>query len=198
METVLGWVTQYGSISLFFLMMLGIVGLPVPDETLLVFSGYLIFKGTLEPVFTFSMAFLGSASGITLSYFLGRVYGLKLVHKYGRYFHLTEERYQKVHNWFEKIGRWSLFFGYYIAGVRHFTAMVAGASDLEYPRFAVFAYCGAFTWVLSFLSLGYFVGDRWESASEQFHRYILTGCLIIGVILGLYLLVRRISKMKRS
>jgi membrane protein DedA with SNARE-associated domain len=198
METVLGWVTQYGSVSLFFLMMLGIVGLPVPDETLLVFSGYLIFKGTLEPVFTFSMAFLGSVSGITLSYFLGRVYGLKLVHKYGRYFHLTEERYQKVHNWFEKIGRWSLFFGYYIAGVRHFTAMVAGASDLEYPRFAAFAYCGAFTWVLSFLSLGYFVGDKWASASEQLHRYILTGCLAIGVILGLYLLVRRISHMKRS
>ncbi len=149
-------------------------------------------------MFTFSMAFLGSISGITLSYFLGRVYGLKLVHKYGRYFHLTEERYQKVHNWFEKIGRWSLFFGYYIAGVRHFTAMVAGASDLEYPRFAVFAYCGAFTWVLSFLSLGYFVGDKWASASEKLHRYILTGCLAIGVILGLYLLVRRISHMKRS
>ncbi len=76
--------------------------------------------------------------------------------------------------------------------------MVAGASDLEYPRFAVFAYCGAFTWVLSFLSLGYFVGDKWASASEQLHRYILTGCLAIGVILGLYLLVRRISHMKRS
>src|SRR5947207_58215 len=131
METVLGWVTQYGSISLFFLMMLGIIGLPVPDETLLVFSGYLIFKGTLHPVFTFSMAFLGSVTGITVSYYLGRVYGLKLIHKYGRYFHLTEERYQKVHNWFEKIGRWSLFFGYYIAGVRHFTAMVAGASGRE-------------------------------------------------------------------
>src|ERR1700690_3819557 len=62
METVLGWVTHYGSVSLFFLMMLGIVGLPVPDETLLVFSGYLIFKGKLNPVFTFTMALLGSAT----------------------------------------------------------------------------------------------------------------------------------------
>ena len=198
METLLAWIQNYGAVSLFFLMMLGIIGLPVPDETLLVFSGYLIFKGTLEPVFTFSMAFLGSVSGITLSYFLGRVYGLKLVHKYGRYFHLTEERYQQVHNWFEKIGRWSLFFGYYIAGVRHFTAMVAGASDLEYPRFAVFAYCGAFTWVLSFLSLGYFVGERWESASEQIHGYIVTGCVAIAVVLGLYLVARRILKLRRS
>src|SRR5216117_656444 len=130
-ETLLDWITNYGAISLFFLMMLGIIGLPVPDETLLVFSGYLIFKGKLHPAFTFSMAFLGSVTGITVSYFLGRVYGLKLIHKYGRYFHITEERYQKVHNWFERIGRWSLFFGYYIAGVRHFTAMLARASNLE-------------------------------------------------------------------
>jgi membrane protein DedA with SNARE-associated domain len=197
METLLGWVTHYGSVSLFFLTMLGIVGLPIPDETLLVFSGYLIFRGKLNPLFTFSMAFLGSVTGITVSYFLGRIYGLKLIHKYGRYFHFTEARFQKVHNWFERIGRWSLFFGYYIAGVRHFTAMVAGASALEYPVFAGFAYCGAFTWVLAFLSLGYFVGDRWERASEQIHRYTLIGGAAIGAILVLYLLARLIWKRSR-
>src|SRR2546427_234152 len=142
------------------------------------------------------MALLGSMTGITVSYLLGRIFGLKLIHKYGRYFHFTEERFQKVHAWFERVGRWSLFFGYYIAGVRHFTAMVAGASDLEYPRFALFAYFGAFTWVSVFLSFGYFVGDQWEGASQQIHRYILTGCLVIGVILGLYLLARRILKLK--
>src|SRR6202035_3001186 len=180
METVLGWVTHYGSISLFFLMMLGIVGLPIPDETLLVFSGYLIFKGTLNPVFTFSMALLGAVTGITVSYFLGRIYGLKLIHNYGRYFHFTPQRFQKVHNWFERAGRWSLFFGYYIAGVRHFTAMVAGASALEYPIFAGFAYAGAFVWVLTFLSIGYFVGDRWQGASEQVHQYLLVGCIVLG------------------
>lgn len=194
METALGWVTHYGAISLFFLMMFGIIGLPIPDETLLVFSGYLIYKGTLNPVFTFTMAFFGSVAGITVSYLLGRYYGLKLIHKYGGYFHLTEERFRKVHNWFERIGRWSLFIGYYIAGVRHFTAMVAGASDLEYPLFAGFAYSGAFVWVLTFLSLGYFVGDRWAGASAQIHGYLVTGCIVAGVMVGLYFLARKILK----
>ena len=194
METALGWVTQYGSISLFFLMMLGVVGLPIPDETLLLFSGYLIHRGTLDPVSTFSMALLGSMTGITVSYLLGRIYGLRLIHKYGRYVHFTEERFKKVHSWFERAGRWSLFFGYYIAGVRHFTAMVAGASDLEFRVFAGFAYSGAFTWVSVFLALGYFLGDRWESASEEVHRYILAASVVIGVILGLYFLARRVSK----
>ena len=194
METMLGFVTQYGSVSLFFLMMLGIVGLPIPDETLLVFSGYLIFTHTLNPVFTFSMALLGSMTGITVSYLLGRFYGLKLIHRYGRYFHITEKRFWKVHNWFERAGRWSLVFGYYIAGVRHLTAMVAGASALEYPVFASFAYAGAFSCVLTFLSLGYFVGDRWQGASEQIHHYILVSCLVLGAILGIYLLTRYLWK----
>ena len=90
----------------------------------------------------------------------------------------------------ERAGRWSLFFGYYIAGVRHFTAMVAGASALEYPIFAGFAYCGAFVWVLTFLSIGYFVGDRWQGASEEVHRDLLVGCIVLGAILGIYLLAR--------
>jgi membrane protein DedA with SNARE-associated domain len=194
METALGWVGQYGAISLFFLMMLGIIGLPVPDETLLVFSGYLIFKGRLNPIFTFVMALLGSMTGITVSYFLGRIYGHKLIHKYGRYFHFTEERFTRVHNWFERVGRWGLFFGYYIAGIRHFTAMMAGASNLEYPVFSVFAYSGACTWVLAFLSLGYFLGDQWTGVSEKVHYYIMTGCVAIGVILALYFLARRVWK----
>jgi len=194
METVLGFVTQYGAVSLFFLMMLGIIGLPIPDETLLVFSGYLIHKGTLNPVATFGMAFLGGASGITVSYWLGRVYGFKLIHKYGRYFHLTEERFAKVHNWFERSGRWSLFFGYYIAGVRHFTAMVAGASELEYPVFATFAYSGAFIWVLSFLSLGYLIGDQWQRASENIHEYMAIAAIVMVAIVVIYFLARRIWK----
>lgn len=191
---MLGWVTQYGSVALFFFMMLGIIGLPIPDETLLVFSGYLIFTRTLNPIFTFSMAFLGSVSGITVSYFLGRIYGLELIHKYGRYFHFTEERFWKVHNWFERAGRWSLFFGYYIAGVRHFTAMVAGAAALEYPVFAGFAYSGALVWVLTFLSIGYFVGERWRGASEQIHRYILLGAIVLGAVLAISLLTRYLWK----
>jgi membrane protein DedA with SNARE-associated domain len=190
METALQWVTQYGAVALFFLLMLGVIGLPVPDETLMVFSGYLIFKGTLNPVATFSMALLGSVTGITVSYLLGRVYGLKLIQKYGPYFHLTETRYLQVHQWFERAGRWSLFFGYYIAGVRHFTAVVAGATGLEYPIFAAFAYAGAFTWVLAFLSLGYFLGDRWQGASEQVHEYLTEAVIAVAVIAAVYLAIR--------
>ena len=39
-QHVLHWISQYGYPAIFCLLMLGIVGLPVPDETLLTFTGY--------------------------------------------------------------------------------------------------------------------------------------------------------------
>jgi membrane protein DedA with SNARE-associated domain len=46
-QHVLAWIAQYGYLAIFSLLVLGIVGLPVPDETLLTFTGYLVFRGHL-------------------------------------------------------------------------------------------------------------------------------------------------------
>ncbi len=72
------WISAYGYFGIFVLLMLGIVGLPIPDETLLVFSGYLIFRGKLHPTGVFVAAFSGSASGISISYLLGDCWVLEL------------------------------------------------------------------------------------------------------------------------
>ncbi|MBV9296314.1 MAG: VTT domain-containing protein, partial [Acidobacteriaceae bacterium] len=73
---------------------------------------------------------------------------------------------------------WLLAAGYFIPGVRHFTALVAGMSDLEYRRFAGFAYAGAAIWVATFLTLGYLVGEEWQAALRLVHRYTLVLVLL--------------------
>jgi membrane protein DedA with SNARE-associated domain len=186
-EHIAQWIAAYGYPAIFVLLVFGIVGLPVPDETLLTFTGYLVFKGNLKLVPAFLAAFCGSACGITFSYILGRTFGLALIHRYGKYIHLTEERINYAHNWFERVGRWGLTFGYFVPGVRHFTAYAAGMSYLEAHEFAAFAYSGAFLWASTFLALGYFLGDRWEATSAQIHRYVLIACGAIMVLGGLYL-----------
>ena len=171
----------YGAPALFVLLMLGIVGLPVPDETLLVFCGFLIFKGTMHPATTWIFAWLGSACGITLSYTIGRTLGMTAVTRYGKYLHITEEKVNRMHVFFEGSGHWTLTFGYFIAGVRHFTAIVAGMSKLELPIFALFAWGGAALWVSTFLALGYLLGDKWEAAAEHAHQilsYVAAGAII--------------------
>ncbi len=180
LEFILQWIATYGYVAIYALLMFGIVGIPIPDETMLVFCGYLVSQGHLQPVPTLAVAFFGSISGITTSYILGRTLGLGFVHKYGRYVHLTESRLDYVHGWFNRIGHWALFAGYYIAGVRHFTAIVAGTSRLEFRAFAAYAWSGAFLWVCTFLAIGYFFGEHWKEAAAMVHENML---LISGVVL---------------
>src|SRR5512140_2586549 len=99
-ELFQAWLTTYGYFALFGALMFGIVGLPIPDETLLTLSGYLVFKGQFSFLLTFLTAFSGSVAGISLSYSIGRTGGYRLIHRYGRRFNITDERLQNVDRWF--------------------------------------------------------------------------------------------------
>ena len=188
---VLAWIAQYGYAAIFLLLVFGIVGLPVPDETLLTFTGYMVFKGHLWLPLAFAAALAGSLSGITVSFTLGRVFGLALVHRYGRYLRITEAHIARAHAWFERVGRWGLTFGYFIPGVRHVTAYAAGMSELEPRHFAQYAYSGGFLWVSTFIGLGYFLGDRWEDVLKHVHRYLLGGSIALGVLAAGYMAWRK-------
>ena len=88
MESVFSWINEYGYWALFTLLMLGVVGLPVPDESLLMFAGYLVSEGKLQFGPTMGTAFLGSACGISLSYILGWWIGPPIVLRFEQVFHL--------------------------------------------------------------------------------------------------------------
>jgi membrane protein DedA with SNARE-associated domain len=195
MDGVFAWVALHGYWALYLLLALGVVGLPIPDETLLVFTGYLIGRGTLHPAGAFAAAVAGAWTGISGSYMLGRTLGAGAVHRYGRYVHFTEARLIQVHSWFDRIGHWMLVIGYYIAGVRHFTAVVAGMSKLEFPTFMAYAWTGGALWVTTFLSLGYFLGENWRQVAELIHRYIgIASVAIIAAAIVWYLLWKRRAK----
>jgi membrane protein DedA with SNARE-associated domain len=194
---VLAWITQYGYLAIFFLLVLGIVGLPVPDETLLTFSGFLVYKGNFSLPLAFLAALAGSLCGITISYTLGRTFGIKLIHRYGRYLRITEAHVQKAHAWFARVGHWGLTFGYFVPGVRHLTAYAAGMSEVEPPQFALFAYTGGCLWVSAFLGLGYFLGDRWQAVEKNIEGYMKAVGLGLLILAAVYV-VWRILRARRS
>lgn len=183
MESLEYWISHYGYFAIYMLLVLGIVGLPIPDETMLTFAGYLIYKGHLAWFPTFAIALFGSITGITISYIIGRAAGHFLVEKYGYMIRLTHAKIQKIHWWFEKFGRWTLVIGYFIPGVRHFTAIVAGMAGFKVKHFILYAYAGALIWCTTFLSLGYFVGENWNFILSQFEirSDFFIGSLIIVI-----------------
>ena len=180
-EIAFQWITQHGYLGIFSLLVFGIVGLPVPDEWLLTFCGYLVFRHTLLFLPTFGSAFLGSACGITVSYALGHFLDTLILIRYGRLFHITPERLARVHSWFERRGRWTLLVGYFIPGVRHLTGYVAGVSELSFGNFALFAYTGAFCWAAIFITLGYVLGEEWNRVIGSLHQ---TKLIVIALGIG--------------
>ena len=83
-EILVGWLTQYGAISLFVLLIFGIIALPIPEETLMVLSGILIKKGGLYLMPTLTAGYLGHAATIASSKvfnaFLGDKYEKAFMH----------------------------------------------------------------------------------------------------------------------
>jgi membrane protein DedA with SNARE-associated domain len=191
MESAPVWISQYGYAALFLLLVLGIVGLPIPDETLLAFAGYLVFKGVLAWVPTVLTGFLGSVCGITVSYALGGSVGAYSVDRFGPWLRIKQAHMEQARKWFIHRGRLLLVFGYFIPGVRHLTAFVAGASRLSWKEFALFAYSGALLWSVTFITLGYVLEERWNRLSHTVHRIVLVIIVVFCVAAASYLLIRR-------
>lgn len=190
-DLILGWAGDYGYLAVFGLLMFGIVGLPVPDEVVLMFAGFLVSKGDLQLLPTLAAAVLGSACGITVNYGIGRIAGKRLTDRHGRWLRLSEGSLDRVRDWFSRVGKWGLTFGYFLPAVRHLMAVVAGSSRLSLKTFATFAYAGSLLWCSSFVLLGYLTGKEWRGVLRTFHRQVFLVMILLLIMGGAYLLVRR-------
>lgn len=190
-DTLTTWLTLYGPPSLFILLALGIIALPVPEETLLVTSGALMKNAQMDEFSTIIAALCGSILGITTSYLIGRTTSKFVIHRYGSWIGITEARLDQAHAWFEKYGKWSLFIGYFIPGVRHFTGLFAGITELKYSQFALYAYTGAIVWVSLFLTVGYTLGHYLPVIFEHIEIIVEVGLGILFLAGIIYLITRR-------
>lgn len=188
------WIIQYGSFALFALLAVGIICLPIPEDTLMIFAGILMNQGYLPIGWAILAALSGSICGITTSYFIGYKAGDFLIKKYGVYVGLTQARMEQVHWWFERFGGWFLVIGYFIPGLRHFTGLFAGFSAMEFRHFAFYAYIGAVAWVSLMLSVGYFFGHCCEQVFEVVENNVEIIVPLVGVLIIVYLLFKFSTK----
>lgn len=90
--------------------------------------------------------------GISMSYLLGNKLGTPFLRKFGPKLHLTEKRINTTRKLFDSFSPYILFIGYFIPGVRHITAYLAGINCLPYKKFALFTYSGAVLWGFTFVT----------------------------------------------
>jgi hypothetical protein len=102
-----------------------------------------------------------------------------------------ENRYNE---WFERFGKWTLVFGYFLTGIRHQVAIVAGTAKLRISAFALFAYAGALIWSATFISLGYFLEEQWTHIAGHAETIALILTALVCAAGAVYFLKRRLTQ----
>ena len=193
---------HYRYVGLFILLTFGMVGIPVPDEFLMTFSGFQTSLGRMGYGETLVIAALGSFLGMNFSYWIGRSLGIPFLHKVAPYLHLNERRIARAEHWFQRYGDRLIVIGYFFPGFRHFTAYFSGMSELHYGRYATLAGLGASLWSFTFITLGRILGEHWQKITFIMHRYLVRGGILLAIIVFLiyiYSVKRgRVSKGNRN
>ncbi|MBI0579186.1 VTT domain-containing protein [Neobacillus cucumis] len=175
---------------LFIGIFLELMALPISGEFLMSYAGYFVYQGKMNYIMALLTVFLAGGAGITVTYWIGRAGGYKLIERYGKYIHLGPERYRKTAAWFERSGSKLLIIAYFIPGIRHFTGYISGISKMPFRKFFISAYIGSFLWGFCFITLGKVLGPRWQVFHHAASKYFVIFIIIFALLLAGYFVYR--------
>lgn len=180
---------RYGYWVVFLGVMLENGGLPVPGETVLLFSGFLAYHGRLSLDRAIFTAIAGATLGDSLGYLIGRWGGTALVNRYRGRFLLSARRFDRAQAIFLRFGHWAVFVARFITGLRVIAGPLAGAFVIPYPRFLLFNFSGAVVWAFTIGWVGYLFGSNWQRLVRLFKQVdtaillaVVSAALIVWVV----------------
>lgn len=179
-------------------LMLESSGVPIANNTLLLFTGALASLGHLNIEVLTVVAIAGSIAGACLAYWLGVWGGRGVFLRIATFFRVKADKIAQAERWFQKSGLWMIFFSRMTPYVRPFACFPAGISALPFPRFFVSASVGSTLWCVAMLALGWGLGRRWGVALRMMQQYTIpTVCLVVVAIMlyffAVYMIKRRFS-----
>jgi membrane protein DedA with SNARE-associated domain len=177
-EALISLIPIYGPWIIFGIVSLESAGVPLPGETILVAAALLAATpGQINIVVVVLAAAAGAIVGDGMGYMVGRRLGLPFLCRYGRYIRLNEDRLLIGRYLFFQYGNAVVFFGRFIAVLRMFAALLAGANSLPAGRFFFFNITGGVCWACLFGFGAYAMGAE---------IYKISGTLSV-ISLGLFI-----------
>lgn len=193
LDLVISIIEENGYLGLYFWLWFGIFVIPVPNEVLLMSIGLASSMGSLHPILAFLVSYLGISTSFTTSYLLGRLVGrrlLRLLEKRKRFASSIESSMKLM----EKYHAFSLSLSCFLPGARNLVPFLYGMSRLPFRTFAIFAYSGAFIWVLIVFVLGYLFGDKMDAIIKYNGEALLIGGVVAAVlVLTVFLRKRKVK-----
>jgi membrane protein DedA with SNARE-associated domain len=147
-------VLQYGYLAIFVVIGLESAGLPLPGEAALIAASvYAGATGHLHIALVIGCAALGAIIGDNIGFWAGRRFGKTLLVKYGPLIHVSATRLKVGEYLFRQHGGKIVFYGRFVAFLRIFAAVLAGANNYSWRPFLIYNASGGLVWA-SLVGLG--------------------------------------------
>ena len=173
--------------------------LPLPSEIVIPFAAYKAGQGDLNVCIVVLAGTIGALSGSLINYPLAYYLGRPLVYKFagsrlGKLFLLSEEKVKHAEEYFIRNGKTSTFIGRLVPGVRHLISIPAGLAKMNLRDFILFTFIGAGIWNIILAIIGYYL----YAVREQIFPYVGHILIGVGVIFGVYLVIKARKNRKKS
>ena len=151
-------------------MFVGNLGLPVPEESVVLAAGFLAGRDVLSLKLVMLVAFASAVVGDNFGYMLGRTGGRQVVVRLAHSSSWLRWRHRRFKAFFDAHGNKTIFLARFIAGLRFMAGPMAGAMRMPFWRFFGWNVMGAIVWCAVIAYLGFVLGDQWEVVAAQIHR----------------------------
>lgn len=191
---------HWGYPAIFLVVVGGNLGLPVPEETVLVLAGYLSWQGTLELPAVLTVAVVSAVAGDNIGYWIGRRYGRTPFERYGHWVSVTPARLETVWGFVRRHGALGVFVARFVPGLRFMAGPIAGASRLGAARFVVANVAGAILYVPYAVGAGYAIGyglggyvERLRRIAGDLEHLLLIGAAVVVIAVLIWRAVRAVG-----
>jgi membrane protein DedA with SNARE-associated domain len=195
MRRLIEWAARLGTLGLMGLALgLGFgesaigLDLVVPGEVGMVFLGAATREADVALPLVILAGAIGAIAGDTFGYFIGRRFGVRIVHRYRWTRRHFEPSVKRAHRYFERRGGPAVFGARWIGALRAVVPLVAGTSAMPLRRFLAWDAAAALLWTTAAVSIGYIFGDDIAGAVDRVGWWISLAAL---TVLAVVFLVRR-------
>lgn len=158
-----------------FVMALENVFPPIPSEVVMPLAGFLVAEGEFSFIGIWVAGTLGSVIGAVILYYIGLLAGEPLmrsfIRRYGKWFTISEQEFDRALDFFGKYGEIVIFFGRLIPIIRSLISIPAGMDKMSLPRFLLFTTLGTAVWSGALGFAGLQLGENWAEVETFIAQY---------------------------
>ena len=169
----------------------GVVGMPGSEPTML-FAGFNVSEGHLTMFGIILAGVFGDMLGASVAYAIGYWGREELVERHGNKLHISKQRLDRAHRWFERFGAPVILVSRCIPFARAAFPYAAGVARMGYVRFLIFGTIGSIIWIAALAVLGDAVGSSWQSWRHnlEYVDYVAAAVLVAVIAYGIVRIAR--------